>query len=235
MATFALVHGAYHRGAHFDLLAAALRTGGHRVVAPDLPATDRHAGAAACARVVADATREAIGDADDVVVVGHSMGGLTAPVVATLRPVRGIVYLAALIPEPGRSFDDVSWHESQIPAPYEAQTHPLAAEDGSARVTAARAAEVFFHDCPWERQRWATSLMRPQHWRVLHEPCPLEAMPDVPSSFIACRADRVVNPAWIARIARDRFDSEPVEIEGGHSPAIARPDDLAAILGDLAE
>lgn len=229
MTTFALIHGAYHRGAHFALLAAALRERGHEAVAPDLPTTDRDAGAEAYARVVAGA----LGDAGDVIVVGHSMGGLTAPVVASLRPVRRIVYLAALVPEPGRSFDDVSWSDGRVAAPYVAQTHPLASEDGSASVPEARAAEVFFHDCHWERQRWAWSLLRPQQWRVLQEPCPLSQMPEAESVFIACRDDRVVNPEWVHAIARERFGVVAMTIAGGHSPMVAAPEGLADVLSGL--
>ena len=73
------------RGAHFAVVAERLRGAGHRTVAPDLPATDPAAGAAEYARLVAAAA----GDTGDLVVVAHSMGGLTAPVVATLRPGSG--------------------------------------------------------------------------------------------------------------------------------------------------
>lgn len=233
MATFLLIHGAYHQGAHFDLLTSALRERGHDAVAPDLPATDRHAGAAQYARHAAAAVAHTPGGASDVVVVGHSMGGLTAPVVATLIPVRRIVYLAAFVPQPGRSFDDVSWHDTRINAPHAAQTYPLASDDGSASVPLARATEVFFHDCWWERARWAWALLRPQQWRVLQEPCPLDQMPEVESAFIACRSDRVVNPAWVQAVARERFQQTAIMIDGGHSPFISRPAELAGILTGL--
>lgn len=229
MTTVAFVHGAYHRGTHFDAVASALSARGHQVVAPDLPATDPAAGAWQYAQTVV----AALGDAGDVVVVGHSMGGLTAPVVAAIRPVRRIVYVAALIPEPGRSFDDVSWHDREVAAPYVAQTVPLASEDGSASVPAARASEVFFHDAHWEDQRRAFALLRPQQWRVLQEPCPLQDMPDVPASIVVCREDRVVNPAWTARVGRERFGADPIEIDGGHCPMVSRPDVLAGVLADL--
>jgi len=50
---------------------------------------------------------EAIGDpSDDVVLVGHSLGGLTIPLVAERRPVARLVFLSALLPVPGRSLID---------------------------------------------------------------------------------------------------------------------------------
>ena len=47
-----------------------------------------------------------MGDADDVVLVPHSLGGLVGPVVAARRPLRALVYVCALVPEPGVSFSD---------------------------------------------------------------------------------------------------------------------------------
>lgn len=229
MATFAFVHGAFMRGAHFAPVIEALREAGHAAVAPDLPSLDPEAGAAEYARVIA----AALDGAPDAIVVGHSMGGLTAPVVTTLTPVRRVVYLAALIPEPGRSFDDVSWHDPEVNAPYVAQTHPHASEDGSAIVGPARAAEVSFHDATPDRKQWAYALMRPQQWKILREPCPLDAMPDVETEVMVCRDDRLVNPAWGRRVARDRFGVDAVEIDGGHCPMVSRPHDLAATLLSL--
>jgi hypothetical protein len=43
---------------------------------------------------------------EDVVLVGHSHGGLTIPVVAAQRPVRDLVFLCAYVPDIGRSLHD---------------------------------------------------------------------------------------------------------------------------------
>ena len=98
MTTFALVHGAWHSGACWDPTAAVLRARGHDVITMDLPCSDPAAGLEEYAAVVLDA----LGDADDVVLVGHSLGGLTVPVVADRRPVRELVLLAALRPQARR-------------------------------------------------------------------------------------------------------------------------------------
>src|ERR1700757_4131443 len=50
MATFALVHGAWHGGWAWDPLAAELQARGHDVLAPDLPCEDVAAGGARGAR-----------------------------------------------------------------------------------------------------------------------------------------------------------------------------------------
>ena len=87
MATFAVIHGAGDVGSSWDLVAAELRERGHEVVAPDLPCEDESAGLAEYTQTVVDA----LGDSDDVVVVAHSLGGFTAPLVAAARPVELLV------------------------------------------------------------------------------------------------------------------------------------------------
>src|SRR5258708_7764679 len=99
MTTFALAHGGWHGGWCWDAVVAELTARGHPSVAPDLPATDPTAGAAAYAAVL---TR-ALGGATDVALVAHSLAGLCAPLVGG---VRHVVYLAAMLPEPGRSVDE---------------------------------------------------------------------------------------------------------------------------------
>src|SRR5690349_7468589 len=90
MATFALVHGAWHDAWCWERVASVLRQAGHEVVAPQLPSDDGSADFDAYADVVCAALE---GRADDVVVVAHSLAGSTGALVADRRPVRHLVYL----------------------------------------------------------------------------------------------------------------------------------------------
>jgi len=92
MTTFGLVHGAWHGGWCWQYLIPELEARGHRAVAMDLPTDDPQAGAERYAAIV---VRALDSFDEDVVLVGHSLAGLTIPVVASLRPVRHLVYLCA--------------------------------------------------------------------------------------------------------------------------------------------
>jgi esterase/lipase len=59
-----------------------------------MPTEDPQSGAEGYAQIVV----KALGEADDVIVVGQSMGGLTVPVVASMRPVQQMIFLSALVP-----------------------------------------------------------------------------------------------------------------------------------------
>ena len=69
MATYSLVHGAWHGGWAWDLVRAELEARGHTVHAPDLPCEDVDAGVLDYAALVPPAD----------VVVGHSLAGLVIP------------------------------------------------------------------------------------------------------------------------------------------------------------
>jgi pimeloyl-ACP methyl ester carboxylesterase len=228
--TFGLVHGAWHGAWCWDLVAAELRERGHGAVAVDLPCDDPRAGAEAYAGVVLDA----LADADDVVLVGHSLGGLTIPVVAQERRIRAMVYLAPLLPTVGSSFDDCHAAEPDRLMPG-LGAGQIPSEDGSSVWQPQAAIALMYPDAPPGLADWAAARLRRQCWRVSQEVTPLRASPALPVTVIACGADAVVNPDWVRRSARVRFGVEAVVLPGDHSPFLARPAQLADLLVTAAE
>jgi len=224
MTTFALVHGAYGSGALWAPLAGELEARGHRAVAPDLPIGDREARFSDFARVVVDSIGTAGGD--DVVVVGHSMGGATAALVADARPVRELVYLAALLPRPGAPLTEVFASEPSMMLP-ELPAAEVKGEDGLRHLPPDAAEQLLFHDAP-DPARWAGGV-RGQAVTPYFEPCPLDALP--PGRYVVCREDRVVSPAWGREAAPRLLGRAAEELDGGHCPQVARPAELADLLG----
>jgi pimeloyl-ACP methyl ester carboxylesterase len=224
-----LVHGNYHGGWCWDFLAPELERRGHRVIAVDLPIGDPMAGAAA----YADAVEADVRDLDDPVLIGHSMAGAVIPIVATRRHVRRLIFLAAMLPLPGVSINDQRASEAiDAPITFETSEWTSLGDDVWA-VGPNTATEVFFHDASPEQAAWAVARLRPQCYRVMSEPSPLSAWPDVDSRYVVCRDDRATNPDWGRMAARSRLGIEPVEIDGAHSPFLTRPIELAALIDDL--
>lgn len=232
MTTFALVHGAWHGGWCWDRVRPLLEANGHRVVAPDLPCEDPGAGVEEYAGVVCQAL-EAAGADDDVVVVGHSLGGLTIPLVAARRPVRSLVFLCAVVAEPGR----VPWQVVMegdgfvpgFPGEGAIDTH----DDGTNSWRPDAAASAFYHDCSDDDAAWAASMLRRQAARPSNDPWPIEAWPDVAKVQVLCRDDRAIAAGFSRGPGARILGVDPtdvVELDGGHSPFLAQPDRLAEVL-----
>jgi pimeloyl-ACP methyl ester carboxylesterase len=225
--TFALVHGASHGAWCWSRVAPLLEARGHAVVAPDLPCDDPEAGLGEYANVVI----EAVGDADDVVLVGHSLGGLVIPVVAERRPVRGLVFLCSVPTGPGPAIDA---QLAEMVTPEFAGGERTVDGRGGDRLSPAAAVTVWYADCDPADAAWAVRQLRFQNQRPLAEASPLQRWPAVPLEVVLGRDDACVRMAWAVPAARARLEGrEPVLIEGGHSPFLARPEELAALLDDI--
>ena len=236
MTTYALIHGAWHGAWCWEPLIPELERRGHRAVAVDLPCDDPSATTMDNAQLVADSLSDADADADagdeadDVVVVGHSLGGITAVVVPLLRPVRKVVLLAALVPRPGRSIGEVMASEPDTTTEEFNALPRNVGQGGAVWWDPEIAAPLFYRACDPETARWAAERLRTQVWTTSREPCPLDKWPDCELASIICSEDELLTPAWSRRIARDVLGIEPIELPGGHFPMLSIPTQLADAL-----
>lgn len=220
MSTFAFVHGAGDCGWAWHLVEAELRAQGHDTVAPDLPCDDDAAGLEG----YVDAVIAAIGERKHVVMVGHSFGGFTAPLVAARCDAEVLVFVTGMVPAPGES-PRAWWSNTGYKAAVQAQ----AALDGG--VTGNDDPYVaFLHDVPRPLAEEAVRRGRNQSGASMRAPWPLAALPAVPTKFIVCTEDRFFPAEFQRRLARERLGIVPDEIATGHCAALARPKELAALL-----
>lgn len=227
MATYAFVPGAWHGAWCWERVAPLVTDAGHRVVAIDLPCEDASQGCAA----YRDLALEAIGDAgDDVVVVGHSAGGLTAPLVAAARPVRRLVFVSALLPLPGRPFAEQNEAEGILEHEYQAGIE--SDHDGNRRwFDLELCGRTMYAGCSREDIVWAFGHLRAQASTMYTEASPLEEWPDVPIADIRGDQDWLVSSGWAAKAVPARLGVETAVIRGaGHSPMLSHPQELAALL-----
>jgi pimeloyl-ACP methyl ester carboxylesterase len=221
MSTFVLIHGGGDSGWSWHLVEAELRARGHDVVAPDLPAGDDSLGL----DDYADAVIAAVGDRRELVVVGHSFGGFTAPLVAARLPVDALVFVAGMVPSPGEKPNDW-WARTGRAKAVEEQ----AARDGGA--TGSDDPYVcFYHDVPRELATQALSKERAHPSAACGDsPWPLEALPEVPTHFVLGTEDRFFPPDFLRRLVKDRLGIVADEIAAGHCMPLSRPKELADIL-----
>jgi pimeloyl-ACP methyl ester carboxylesterase len=232
MSTFGLVHGAWHGAWCWERLTPELEALGHQVITMDLPIDDSSALFDDYADTVCAAVADISGD--DLILVGHSMAGQTVPLVATRRPLRHLVYLCGVPPIPGRPFVEQMAGESDMLNPD--YTLGLSEKDSEGRRVWIDKELASFHvlgDCDEATASAAFERLRPQSGRPYTVPCSLPAYPCVDTTYVVCTEDRMVNPSWSRRIAREWLNADLVEMPGSHSPYYSRPVDLAKLLDRL--
>jgi pimeloyl-ACP methyl ester carboxylesterase len=224
VSTFVLIHGAGDVGWYWRLVEAELRARGHDTVAPDLPG-DESAGLDA----YADAVVEATGDRTDLVVVGHSFGAFTAPLVADRVPVDVLVLVAGMVPAPGEAPND--WW---INTGYGEAVRAQAARDGG-QTGNDDPYVSFYQDVP---RPLADEALRKDRVHpseaAMQSPWPLASWPNVPTKFVLCTQDRFLPPDFARRLVAERLHIAPDEITSGHCPALSRPRELADLLAGYA-
>lgn len=114
MATFVLVHGAWHGGWCYRDTAQALRAAGHTVFTPTHSGVGERSHQSNEAITLETHIRDVCGciefeELNDVILCGHSYGGMVITGVADRMPecVKALVYLDAFVPENGESLIDL--------------------------------------------------------------------------------------------------------------------------------
>jgi len=111
--TFVLVHGAFHGGWCYRRVADMLRSQGHRVFTPTLSGLAERSKDNCHPINLTTHINEIVDllmweELDDVVLCGHSYGGMVVGGVADALPdrIQNLVYVDAVIPEEGKSMAD---------------------------------------------------------------------------------------------------------------------------------
>jgi pimeloyl-ACP methyl ester carboxylesterase len=190
VATFALIHGGGGSAWDWHLVVPELRERGQQVVAVDLPSDDESAGW----WDYADAVVDLVGYRSDLVVVGHFLGGFTAPLVCARVPVDLVVLLAAMIPAPGELFSDWWTNTGYRASGYE---------------------DVFYHDIAPELVAEARQRERDENSRALRQPWPLPTWPEVRTKYLMCREDRMFPAEGHVATPVSGSESSPTRLTAG--------------------
>ncbi len=225
MATFLLIPGAGADPRVWGMTIETLRELGHDGIAPELPLSDE-----ATPSDHADAVVAAAPEGEELVVVGQSLGAYAATIAAErLRP-RHLILLSPMIPRPGESAGE--W--------WRGTGHDEAIAELTARLgepsewDEEAVAEVFLHDVDPEVAAANAKYDGAPADGLFAEPLPMKEWPEVATSVLVGREDRLFPLEFQRRVARERLGHEVEEIDGGHVPYLARPAELARRLVEVA-
>jgi pimeloyl-ACP methyl ester carboxylesterase len=218
--SFVLVHGAWHGGWCWRRVADRLTAKGHYVVAPALSGVGERSHLPPEAIDLTTQINDVVGeirwkDLDNIVLVGHSYGGMVITGVAEQLHDRiaGIVYLDAFLPGDGQSLADfstrTSWPEPVTPAPSSSVFHVNARDAGwvDSKVTP--------HPTRCFTQKLKVTGAYQSIPKKLYVRAPLFAQKAFDEALERCRADH----AW-----------QTATVTSGHDVMIDQPAGLATML-----
>jgi pimeloyl-ACP methyl ester carboxylesterase len=227
MSFFVLVHGSGQNARCWDRVTQHLTARGHRVAAPDLLKNADLRLADHAARI-ADAI-----DGPGAVVVAHSLCGVFLPLVAQIRHCALLVFVAAVIPEPGKSVREQFEADSSMFNPSWIEAGPRWF-DPIERESLAR--EFLFHDCDEATISWALPTLEPMNTRdLVVEPSPFATWPNVPTTSIVATEDRTLTVDWGRRTSLRVLGHDALEVRSGHCPQVSQPSWLADTLDTLVD
>jgi len=227
MAKFVLVHGSGQNADSWSRVGHLLRARGHTVAAPDLPKQAPDWGLEDYAARIAESVTE-----PHTVVAGHSLSGVFLPLVARTHDCALLVFVAAVIPEPGKSVRDQLTEDPSMFSPEWMAAGPRWFDKSQERSLAR---EFLFHDCDDETLSWALETMALLQTRgLVTQPAPFADWPPVPGASIVAADDRTLSPDWCRRISRRVLRREAIEVQTGHCPHMSQPEEIATVLEELA-
>jgi pimeloyl-ACP methyl ester carboxylesterase len=238
MATFVIVHGAWSGGHAWRWVRPLLRSAGHEVFTPALTGLGERSHLASAQVDLETHVRDVVAvleyeDLREVVLVGHSYGGMVISGVADRVPERLtlLVYLDAEVPMDGQSELDL------LPAQERAGYEEAAKSKGQGWLIPPPLPEPLPDDLD-PRVRWAMLRMVPQPLATFAQPLRLSnpAGPKVPRAYVLCAQGKEdqTPPGYVQRARSDpgwRF----VELAAGHSAHVTSPQELVYVLGQLVE
>jgi pimeloyl-ACP methyl ester carboxylesterase len=239
--TFVLVHGAWHGAWCWAGVQRHLEEGGDRTFAVDLPShgASKFDRAKVNLQVYVDSVAKFIEERDlrDVVIAGHSMGGLVISGVAQKIPKRlkRVVFVTAFVMLDGERAIDLSRPEMKalgdVAASRPDRSIPI-------EVMEARFREAFIQDASKDLQDFVVSALAPQPLAPLADPVPMKEFYklDIPTSYVICEDDVALAPQimWHPHFSSRLKNPTTRSIKSGHEVMFTKPVECARALHELA-
>lgn len=231
MATFLICHGAWSAGWAWKKVRPLLRAAGHEVFTPTYTGLGERTHQASPTVDLETHIKDVLAvieyeDLKDIVLLGHSYGGMVATGVADRVPERvaQLIYLDAFVPESGQSLLSLR----PAPSPGTAAVSPSSQDwliPPNATPPDTSAADL----------AWITPRRRPQPVKTFTQALELHApKPAKPRTYIYCT--RKTGEDSFAQFAK-RFKSDPqwryYDLDASHSPNVTAPDALAKLLNEI--
>jgi pimeloyl-ACP methyl ester carboxylesterase len=231
--TFVLVHGAWHGGWCWRRVADLLERQGHKVFTPTLTGLGERSHLMRAGIDVSTHVTDIVNvlkweGLHDVVLCGHSYGGLVVSGVAeqSAGAIGSIVFLDAFVPDNGDSM-------AALTSDAVREQLDAAAKRGDLGVPARAAAAFLVNE---KDQAWVDAMCVPQPIGTMTEKLVLTGARDRIAKKAYIRAGAYPNPGFDKAFARVKADPSwrTYEVPCGHDVMVDMPERLAEILLEVA-
>lgn len=237
MSTYVLVHGAWHTGDLFEPVAQPMRDAGHTVHCPTIagnnPGDPRTIGLDDAIASIVEFIES--NDLNDVILLGHSYGGMVITGVADKIQgrIRRLIYWNAFVPNNGECLNDM------VPPHYVALFDAVSAQspDNSVMLPFPIWREAFINDGSAELAQSAFDKLNMHPYATFTDPISLSTNPaemQVAKSYINCTEDTALPQSlgWHPRLSEKLGLFRLVQIPGSHELCFTDPGALAAAILD---
>jgi pimeloyl-ACP methyl ester carboxylesterase len=215
--TFLLVPGGGCDPSCWRFVVDELARRGHRGIAVDLPCEDDSADLNAYADAVVAHHRD---DGEPPIVVAHSFGGFTGALACTRVGASALIYLSAMVPQPGERPDDWWKATNCVGAQREAALaggYDLDDDDA-----------LYYNGV--DPTIVAEEVERGQSGTPGAAPWPAPEHPRIPTRFVLFADDRFFPERFMRTVVADRLGIEPEITPGGHMAMLSHPVALTGLL-----
>lgn len=216
--TIVLVHGGFVDGSGWAGVHRLLVRDGYDVVVVQNPTTSLAEDVAVTKRAIATAK-------GDVVLVGHSYGGVVITEAGGDPKVKSLVYVAAFAPDAGESVSSLIAN----PAPGSPVPPILPPVDGYLFLDRGKFAGSFAADLQAETAKFMADSQVPWGIAALEGQVSAPAWREKPSWYLVASDDRMIPPpAQLAMATRAKAVTE--QVNGSHAVYVADPAAVAALI-----
>tara|TARA_A100001037_G_C15034377_1_gene582520 strand:+ start:405 stop:1124 length:720 start_codon:yes stop_codon:yes gene_type:complete len=230
MTVCVLVHGAWHGGELLEPVVGELELLGLQAFAPTLVGNREEEPPSVGLKEAIQSLVDYLETQDmrDVILCGHSYGGMLITGAADVCPerIKRLVYWNAFVPNDGESLYNM------LPQEYVDLFEDLAKRDGRIMLPFNIWREAFMNDAGLEQARRAYSRLRSHPRNTFAEPIVLEKNPRefaISKSFINCTEDIALpqSSGWHPRLSEKLGLFRLVQTPGGHELCFTNPVRLA--------
>jgi len=218
-----LVHGGFVDGSGWEGVYGLLKSTDFTVAIVQNPTLTLQGDVDAARRVI-DAQQ------GQVLLVGHSYGGVVITEAGRNPKVAGLVYIAAFAPDAGESVDSLI----KDPPPGAPVPPILAPQDGFLLLDREKFALSFAADVDPEKAAFMADSQVPWGVEALAGTVEEPAWRTKPSWYLVATDDRMIPPP-AQRMMAERAGSTTVEAEGSHSIFMSHPEKVAALIEQAAQ